>query len=285
MGFCDADSSTRRARRLVAAGASNLQEQLEAGAVVATEALTFDFDPVILGASAESRAKNVSFNPVTGRLKGAVAEDEATLARALSEYAAWAEALVRRLLPGYGSALNVGKTSFRPRPAEAAISPRKDDRRLHVDAFPSQPTQGRRILRVFRNVNPAGVDRVWAIGEPFAEHAARFLPATRPVSPLVPWMLLGLGLTKGRRTAYDHVMLQLHDAAKASDDYQADAACETFAFAPGATWLVFTDVVPHAARSGRFAFEQTFFVPVEAMADPAAAPLAVLERMMQRKLT
>lgn len=298
MGFCELESllgldlrtsasAAQPARRLVSAGAGNLQDRLEAGAVVVAEALPFDFDPVILGASAESKSKNVSFNPSTCRLKGAMAEDgaTATLAATLSDYAAWAEALVRRLLPTYSSALRIGKTSFRPRPAEAAISPRKDDRRLHVDAFPSQPTQGRRILRVFRNVNPEGVDRLWATGEPFAEHASRFLPAVRPAPPLARWMLHGLGLTKGRRTAYDDVMLQLHDAAKASDDYQANAVRETLAFAPGSTWLVFTDAVPHAARSGRFAFEQTFFVPVEAMANPAAAPLSVLERLTQRNLT
>ena len=49
------------------------------------------------------------------------------------------------------------RTSFRPGAIETrALSPRKDDKRLHVDAFPSSPVQGRRIFRVFTNAHPAG---------------------------------------------------------------------------------------------------------------------------------
>ena len=50
------------------------------------------------------------------------------------------------------------RASFRP--AEIAgrqTSWRKDDTRLHIDSFPASPVQGRRILRVFSNVNPLGV--------------------------------------------------------------------------------------------------------------------------------
>jgi hypothetical protein len=40
----------------------------------------------------------------------------------------------------------------------------------------------------------------------------------------------------------------------------------------------------HAAIAGRFALEQTFYLPPQAMAVPAAAPVAVLERIMGRAL-
>ena len=47
------------------------------------------------------------------------------------------------------------RTSYRPQPAVGRdVSWRKDDSRLHVDAFPSRPNRGERILRVFSNVNP-----------------------------------------------------------------------------------------------------------------------------------
>jgi hypothetical protein len=40
----------------------------------------------------------------------------------------------------------------------------------------------------------------------------------------------------------------------------------------------------HAALSGHCALEQTFHLPVDAMADPAKAPLRVLERLTGRAL-
>jgi hypothetical protein len=267
---------------------SDVQRQLEAGEVVVLTGLKFDPDgagPQRIAEAACDRAKNISFNPVTGALKGAAGDEaaHAWLAAVLAAYSGWALNLVWERLPAYAPHLAMGKTSFRPRPADAAVSPRKDDRRLHVDSFPSQPVQGRRILRVFHNINPWGEDRVWQVGEGFTDYAARFLPAARP--PRTPgWLLQALGLTKGRRTAYDALMLALHDAAKADAGYQADAPRKILRFPPGATWLVFTDAAPHAALSGRFALEQTFLLPVEAMADPDETPLRVLERMTGRPL-
>ena len=65
--------------------------------------------------------------------------------------------LVSGLLPGYAAALQRARTSFRPAEiAGRAYSPRHDDRLLHVDAFPTRPMAGRRILRVFSNVAPDG---------------------------------------------------------------------------------------------------------------------------------
>jgi len=39
-------------------------------------------------------------------------------------------------------------------------------RLLHIDAFPSRPMHGRRILRFFANVAP-DAPRHWRVGEPF----------------------------------------------------------------------------------------------------------------------
>jgi len=97
-------------------------------------------------------------------------------------------------------------------------------------------------------------------------------------------ILQALRITKGRRTAYDDLMLQLHDLAKTDEAYQATALRELIRFPAGATWIVLTDATVHAAVRGRYAFEQTFFLPIEAMADPDAAPLCILERMTGRRL-
>ena len=89
--------------------------------------------------------------------------------------------LVATLFPRYAPYVQRARTSFRPQPAVGRnVSWRKDDSRLHVDAFPSRPNHGERILRVFSNVNPAA-DRVWRVGEPF-EAVAEDLPAAHQES-------------------------------------------------------------------------------------------------------
>lgn len=270
-------------------GDARAVELLEHGHVVLLPEAAFEFEGFEAAMYAEvsdQTSKNVSFNPTTGELKGAAAapQVQAQLTDIVARFSRWAEDLVSEVLPTYAGRVQRGRTSYRPRAADHNMSKRKDDRRLHVDAFPANPVQGRRILRVFRNVNPNGEARFWRVGEPFADHAARFLPRTTPMAPGAAAVLQGLGLTKGRRTAYDHLMLQIHDASKEDDAYQARAPRHDVQFAPGATWMVFTDSVVHAALGGRYAFEQTFYLPVEAMADPAASPLKVLERLTGRRL-
>src|SRR5207248_11020460 len=140
--------------------------------------------------------------------------DLAALARMVARFAADASALVASLFPRYAPYLKLARTSYRPHAAEhRAVSWRKDDTRLHVDAFPSRPNRGERILRVFCNVNPNGEDRVWRIGEPFDAMAARFLPKVRKMRRLEPSLLAALHVTKGRRSEYDHLMLGFHDCA------------------------------------------------------------------------
>jgi hypothetical protein len=79
-------------------------------------------------------------------------------------------------------------------------------------------------------------------------------------------------------------MLGLHDRAKLDLDYQHATPKIEIRFPPGATWLCFTDQVMHAALSGQFVLEQTFHLDVAAMAEPARAPIRVLESMTGRAL-
>jgi hypothetical protein len=80
-------------------------------------------------------------------------------------------------------------------------------------------------------------------------------------------------------------MLSIHDGMKANLDYQRQSPQKVLHFPPGATWACFTDWVPHAAMSGQFALEQTFYLPVSAMKRPGLSPLRVLERLTKRVLT
>ncbi|HQR10037.1 MAG TPA: Kdo hydroxylase family protein [Casimicrobiaceae bacterium] len=232
----------------------------------------------------DGRSKNISLDGT--RLKGArgAASDLSELKAMVDRFAVSAADLVCTLFPRYAPYVQRARTSFRPQPAVGRqVSWRKDDSRLHVDAFPSRPNHGERILRVFSNINPAEA-RVWRVGEPFEAVAKTFLPRIKDPLPGSAAILAALRVTKQRRSAYDHLMLNLHDRAKEDMAYQRDCQQEVVHFAPGTTWLCFSDQVMHAAVSGQFMLEQTIHLPVSALYDSSKAPLAILERLTGRAL-
>jgi hypothetical protein len=163
-------------------------------------------------------------------------------------------------------------------------SRRKDDTRLHLDAFASRPTGGLRILRVFHNINPRGEPRVWELGSPMSAVAELYLDRVPPQMPGSAWLFERLGIVKGRRTEYDHIMLNLHDKAKLDDARQQSCARTRVELPAHATWMVYTDGVEHAVLAGQYLLEQTFYLPVTAMRDEAKAPLRVLEEMVHHAL-
>ena len=240
------------------------------------------FTPVILGSS-----KNASFDPATGRLGGTTATgaDADALRAFIGRFSESAAALVSELLPGYRGRVARGRASFRPAEiAGRASSWRKDDTRLHVDSFPATPSAGRRILRVFSNVNPEGRPRSWRIGDDFEQVARRFAPALRLPLPGLGHLLALVRVTKTPRTPYDALMLQLHDRMKGDEDFQTRSPQIAVDFPAGSTWLAFTDEVSHAATAGQYQLEQTFLLPVASMQQPERSPLRVLERLKGRRL-
>ena len=271
-----------------------LQQQalqaLEDGSVLLFPQLGFSMDDAeaqLLSPAVAARSKNVSFNVTTGKLSGTSldAPAAARLEAMVRRFAECSNALLQGLLPQYKAGLVQGRTSFRPVAVEGrSTSWRKDDTRLHVDSFPSSPVQGRRILRVFCNIAPHGRNRTWRLGEPFERVARHCLPSLSGPLWGSSWLLrLGM-VTKSRRSAYDHFMLQIHDRMKADSDYQAAAIQLTRDFPPGCTWMAFTDQVSHAAIAGQHMLEQTFYLPVASMQEPSKSPLRVLERLMNRQL-
>ncbi len=231
--------------------------------------------------------KNISFDKKTQQLRGANvdATQYPILLTMMERFTDQATALVKGLFPDYAEHLQVARTSLRPAEIKGRqTSVRKDDKRLHVDAFPSTPNQGKRILRVFSNINPNGVDRVWHLGEPFAEVAERFLPTVAKPIPGFARLLQSLRITRAYRTAYDHYMLHIHDQMKMSNSYQQTVTKAELRLPPQTTWIVQTDHVSHAALSGQHLLEQTFYLPIEAMRNPALSPLRVLEKLLGRVL-
>jgi 3-deoxy-D-manno-oct-2-ulosonic acid (Kdo) hydroxylase len=240
------------------------------------------------GRLTDGKAKNISLDHTSGRLQGTSATGERALrlAAMIERFGADATRFIRELLPNY-SGVERARTSFRPVEVEGRpYSVIQDDRLLHVDAFPSRPMKnGRRILRFFANVAPKGGSvRHWEVGENFADFAAHFAPELKPHFPGKSWTLEKLGVTRGRRSPYDEMMLSLHDAAKRDSGYQKDSPHTSLIFPPGTCWLVYTDQVLHAALKGEFALEQTFHFDVAEMGAPEQAPIRVLERLTGRAL-
>ncbi len=232
-------------------------------------------------------SKNISLDRATGRLSGARKGDARlqALAEMVARFAADADALLEELTPSYTTALQRRRTSFRPGAiADRALSRRKDDRRLHVDAFPANPVQGRRILRVFANIDPSGEARAWDVGEEDFQATATRFARKLTARGRMAGLKAAVGVTRGRQTVYDQMMLQLHDAAKLDDEFQRTAPKQRMDFAGGSMWIVYTDAVMHAALRGQYALEQTYLLPVEAMRSPALSPLRTLERVTGRRL-
>ena len=264
--------------------------QVENGDILYFPKLSFALKPAekpLLSANVlDEHSKNVSFNPNTGRLKGASRKaNQGLLACLLERFFATSHQFIENVCPQYRGSLEVGRTSFRPIEVlgrESSLL--KDDTRLHVDAFSATPNQGKRILRVFCNINPNGMSRLWQIGEPFQKVVEQFTSLLRPPVFGSRKLLALLKMTKSYRSLYDHYMLMLHDEMKMNHAYQAIVKKTNVNFVAGSTWVVMTDVVSHAALSGQYMLEQTFYLPPEKMQDPKKSPLFILEQALNKKL-
>jgi hypothetical protein len=240
------------------------------------------FTPAILGS-----AKNASYDPAADRLGGTTVSgaERQVLQRLMQRFSQAAAACVEQLLPSYRGQVVRARASFRPAEIAGRVTSwRKDDTRLHVDSFPATPSGGRRILRLFTNVNPEGRPRSWRIGDDFDAVARRFGDRLRLPLPGLGVLLALVRVTKTPRTPYDALMLQLHDLMKDDEDFQARSPQTAVDFPAGSTWLAFTDQVSHAATSGQYQLEQTFLLPVTAMREAERSPLRVLEKLKGRQL-
>lgn len=234
-----------------------------------------------------SKAKNISYDCKTNILKGASLSehDELQLKSMLRRYSVQTRLLMELAFPEYKGALIQGKTSFRPvEILGRKTSYRKNDTRLHVDAFPSNPTQGERILRFFTNINHEGKPRVWRLGEPLEDVLNQFLPKVSNPLRGKSTLLKYLKITKKYRTRYDHYMLGVHDLMKKDLSYQASCNQEIFDFPPASSWIVYTDQVSHAAMSGQHVLEQTFHIPIKGMVNHSNSPLRLMERLLKSEL-
>src|SRR5947209_4172575 len=210
--------------------------------------------------------KNISYRPGKDLLRGFSdgKENQQRVHRIMHDYSSQVTQFVSRFLAPYAGKLLMDFASFRPLEEDGRNLPlHKKNDLVHVDAFPSRPTRGGRILRVFTNINPEQ-PRIWltaarfeALAHQFAMEAglARFA-AGAPFASLSPLRAVGrqlatlkraVGLRGIDRSAYDAFMLRFHDYLKENSAFQERGDKIRLEFPPYSTWIVFTDAVPHAA--------------------------------------
>lgn len=236
--------------------------------------------------SRSTQFKNVAYKPAQDRLTGAQsasAPDQARLKQILQGYSESSFALLQQCLAPYGDHMRREYTTFRPVEEQGRkLRLRARNDLLHVDSFPTRPIYGQRILRFFTNINPEQ-PRVWKTSEPFDVLARQYHQAMRPPrgemrqSPpsrvsLYSRMARLLGLKQAGLSAYDGWMTDFHNFLKENTTFQTQSRQDTWAFPPGSSWMVYTDVVSHAVLSGRFALEQTLLVGLDGMVTPELAP-------------
>ena len=274
-------------------------QQLEANRVLYFSRPPFDFPDadrefLVSQKRADSAVhKNVSYRPAQDKLNGFEGPGDVRerLRGILSSYSRQVVEFVRRFLAPYDGNYELDYASFRPIEEEGRPLPlHKRNDLLHVDAFPSRPTQGGRILRVFTNIHPTK-PRVWNVGEDFpvlADHLARGagLDGFAASGGTTRWaaILRAFGAPIPDRSAYDRFMLRFHDYMKENATYQTDSPKTRIEFPPMSTWLVYTDGVPHAVLSGQHALEQTFIISRAGLVAPGISPIGVLEKLCGRPL-
>jgi hypothetical protein len=243
--------------------------------------------------------KNISFKPKQNRLAGfdRTSAEGTRMQALMREYSQLATQLMGELLEPYRQRWQLDLASFRPIAEQGRIeATRSRNDLLHIDSFPTRPTNGGRILRVFTNANSTE-PRVWTTTISFREIAQCFaleaglerianvtLARRRALRFTAPVFRLA-NSAFADRSPYDRFMLSLHDFLKRNSAFQQQTPKLRVEFPPRATWIAFTDMVAHAVESGQFALEHTYIVPADAMMVRDQAPVAILEKLCGRALT
>lgn len=254
--------------------------------------------------------KNIAYKPAHDVLSGVDRPGEGfeRLHDVMRRYSAAVASFLSDFLAPYHQRWQLDYASYRPIEESGRDLPlHKRNDLLHTDAFPTRPTGGARILRFFHNIHPTRT-RDWIVSEPFPRIVGRFLrpssaamggaagrsgispsrslilphpdsAALRTVRSLAQSTGLAALLPRLKRTPYDEFMMRLHNTMKEDDDFQRTCVREQVKFAPGSSWMVYTETVPHAVLAGQYALEQTLLVDPAAMVTPESAPVAVLERL------
>ncbi len=279
-------------------------EALEDGNILFFSSIPFQFskgevDFLLTQRQGTSKArKNIAYKPELDRITNHNTRDPvaaAKLKEVLRNYSKQVTAFLSLLLAPYANDWRHDYASFRPfqeRGRKLRLRARND--LLHIDAFPTRPLHGARILRFFTNISP-NESRHWITSGGFANLAAQYAekisipPSTgydlrSRLARKIKQLLRIAGLRVPLRSPYDRFMLNMHHFLKENREFQETCHKDRWDFPPGSCWAVFTDQVSHAALAGQYALEQTFLVSQKALLCPEKSPISILERMSGRNL-
>ncbi len=248
--------------------------------------------------SASASRKNIAYKPQIDKITNHDAKDPVAadkLKEILSGYSKRVTEFLTVLLAPYAKGWKHDYASFRPFQEKGRkLRMRARNDLLHVDAFPTRPLHGARILRFFTNINPTE-SRHWITSNGFADLAQKYadevsIPPSigydlksRLERKMKQW-LRAAGLKIPLRSPYDHFMLKMHNFLKENGEFQENCHKDHWDFPPGSCWAVFTDQVSHAALAGQYALEQTFLVPQKVLLCPEKSPVAILQNMSGKNL-
>ena len=284
---------------------ADYRPDLEAGNVLYFPSTPFDLPAASqeflrsLDFAGGSIHKNIAYRPSSDRVTG-IDKDGVNSERLLEVMRGYSRTVIefaRQLLPQYAPWWKLDYASFRPLEENGRDLPvNKRNDLLHTDAFPSRPTNGDLILRIFTNIHPSKT-RNWITTDPFPilarkyadgaglrEIAASSTSAGGRMLQQSARLLNGLGLPVTPRSPYDRFMLHFHEYLKRNTEFQENCAKYRFDFPPGSTWLTFTDVLPHSVHSGQHALEQTLIIARSSLADTGNSPASVLEQLCGQSL-
>jgi len=232
--------------------------------------------------------KSISYFPDTKVLtgyRGGTAADQERLHRILAGFSRNATEWLAGAFARYRRRLRLGPLRFRPVEEEGRdFDQRYTGSLLHVDAFGDAVTEGESSLRIFANVNPTE-PRHWITSDPLMSLLERLgnrvrLPTDRP-----PGLFERIGRRLRRRfgypptmSVYDDFMQRFHPFLKQNEYVQHSAPRKHWTFPPGSAWVVFSDIASHAVVRGRFAIDQTYFIPASAFNSPSRSAQALLNR-------
>lgn len=247
--------------------------------------------------------KNIAYKPgpqgaigvITGVDQNASPAARKRLLGIVAAYSQAVERFLSQFLSPYQSRWRLDYASYRPQEEQGRNLPlRRRNDLLHTDAFPTRPTGGARILRFFNNIHPSRT-RDWVVSDPFAAFIGKIAPARIPLPSaesagrrllrkMAGKTAFGKLVPSLKRTPYDAFMMRLHNSLKEDAEFQQNCPRYPLQLPPGSSWMVYTDMTPHAVLAGQYALEQTFLVERRAMVSPENAPLSVLEEMTKRQL-
>ncbi len=237
--------------------------------------------------------KNIGYRPLSDRLTGVDVKDrgdDERLRGIMRRYSEQVTAFLEDFLAPYRDGWRLDYASYRPVEEKGRrIRLRARNDLLHVDAFPTRPVYGHRILRVFTNIHPTRA-RVWQTSDGFELLVDRFKeqvplprkgPLHEPRGSLAAAFARWMGLRWPDRSPYDRWMLSFHHFLKENSHFQSTCPKRRWAFPPGSSWMVFTDAVSHAVVSGQYAVEQTYIIDHGTLLEPERSPLSILEKRIR----